>query len=386
MNKKILIVEDDLESLKLIGLMLQRRGYKIVAANAGDQALKKAEDEEPDLIILDVMMPGMNGYEVCRQLRSNPQTSHLPVIMFTAKALVEDKTAGFAAGADDYLTKPIHPTELVSHVEGLLQRPDQAQRALRRQTRARVVGIMGAKGGVGTSTLAVNLALAVNQLGDQTRAPSHEPQVGLVELRASQGSTALMLGQMPDGSWAGLLGHGIDELNGEVVERYLAVHETGLRFLPALFQPETAMFGLEPRAVEAVLDHLCAATDDLLLDLGSALDPATEKALAYCDTLVVVTEPERICLTLAQVLLDEVRARSVAPADVRIALVERSRASTAYSYAKVEEFLRCKLVAVIQPADEVLRQAAERGEPVVLSYPDSEIATQYLKLSQDLHL
>jgi DNA-binding response OmpR family regulator len=386
MNEKILIVEDDLESLKLIGLMLQRRGYKIVAANAGDQALKKAEDEEPDLIILDVMMPGINGYEVCRQLRSNPQTSHLPVIMFTAKALVEDKTAGFAAGADDSLTKPIHPTELVSHVEGLLQRPGQAKRAGRHQSRARVIGIMGAKGGVGTSTLAVNLAVAANQLSARTLEQPHEPQVSLVELRASQGSTALMLGQMPDGRWAGLLGHDIDDLNGEIVERYLATHETGLRFLPALFQPETTMFGLEPGYVEVVLDHLCAATDDLFLDLGSALDPATEQALAFCDTLVIVTEPERICLTLAQVLLDEVRARSIGPADVRIVLVERSLAGTAYSYVKIEEFLRCKLVGVIQPADEVLRQAAERGQPVVLSYPESEIAAQYLKLSQDLHV
>ena len=95
MSEKILIVDDDLESLKLISLMLQRRGYEVTAAQSGEQALSKIENENPNLIILDVMMPDMDGYEVCRYLRANPQTSHLPVIMFTAKTLVGDKVAGF---------------------------------------------------------------------------------------------------------------------------------------------------------------------------------------------------------------------------------------------------------------------------------------------------
>ena len=120
MNKKIMIVDDDLESLKLVGLMLQRRGYEIVAAHSGDQALSKAKIEPPDLVILDIMMPGLDGYQVCQQLRADPTTARMPVIMFTAKTLVGDKVAGFQAGADDYLTKPIHPNELVSHVEALL--------------------------------------------------------------------------------------------------------------------------------------------------------------------------------------------------------------------------------------------------------------------------
>ncbi len=127
MSKKILIVDDDPDSLKLIELMLQRRGYTVVSAQSGNQALEDVKTEKPDLIILDVMMPGMDGHQVCRKLRANAQTTHLPVIMFTAKSLVGDKVAGFQAGADDYLTKPIHPVELVSHVQALLQRSEQAR-------------------------------------------------------------------------------------------------------------------------------------------------------------------------------------------------------------------------------------------------------------------
>src|SRR5512139_1657118 len=95
MAEKILIVDDDIDSLKLIGLMLQRQGYEITAANAGAQALAKAAAETPELIILDVMMPDMDGYEVCRRLRADARTRGIPVIMFTAKTLVDDKVAGF---------------------------------------------------------------------------------------------------------------------------------------------------------------------------------------------------------------------------------------------------------------------------------------------------
>src|SRR5512135_511445 len=120
--QKILVVDDDRDSLKLIGLMLQRRGYQISVAQTGAQALVKAENESPDLIILDVMMPDIDGYEVCRRLRVNPQTARLPIIMFTAKTQVTDKVAGFQAGADDYLTKPTQPRELFGHVKAVLAR------------------------------------------------------------------------------------------------------------------------------------------------------------------------------------------------------------------------------------------------------------------------
>src|SRR5260370_5126814 len=109
MGEKILIVDDDIDSLKLIGLMLQRQGYEIAAASAGGQAVTKAAQEHPDLIILDVMMPDMDGFEVCRRLRADPNTVGIPIIMFTARTLVDDKMTGFETGADDYLLKPTPP-------------------------------------------------------------------------------------------------------------------------------------------------------------------------------------------------------------------------------------------------------------------------------------
>ncbi len=111
MAEKILIIDDDLDTLRLVGLMLQKQGYSIMAASSGAQGLEMAFESPPDLVLLDVMMPGMDGYEVARQLRANGLTVNIPILMFTAKSQLDDKVSGFEAGADDYLTKPTHPSE-----------------------------------------------------------------------------------------------------------------------------------------------------------------------------------------------------------------------------------------------------------------------------------
>lgn len=122
MPEKILVVDNDIDSLKLIGLMLQRQGYEIMVAQGGQQALQKAAEVHPDLIVLDVMLSDIDGYEVCRRLRAHPATKETPILIFTARGMVDDKVAGFEAGADDYLTKPTHPAELASRVRAVLDR------------------------------------------------------------------------------------------------------------------------------------------------------------------------------------------------------------------------------------------------------------------------
>src|SRR5574337_725293 len=98
MSEKILIVDDDLDTLRLVGLMLQRQGYQISAATNGEQGITKAIEENPDLVLLDVMMPDMDGYEVTRRLRRNPTTKSIPILMFTAKTQLDDKVTGFEVG------------------------------------------------------------------------------------------------------------------------------------------------------------------------------------------------------------------------------------------------------------------------------------------------
>ena len=118
--KRILIVEDNPSVLKATSYILEKEGYEVLTAVDGLDGLKKAKEENPDLLILDVMLPGIDGFEICHSLRAEAQTAHLPILMFSAKGQETDKATGLKVGADEYLTKPVERTVLLSKVEALL--------------------------------------------------------------------------------------------------------------------------------------------------------------------------------------------------------------------------------------------------------------------------
>jgi two-component system alkaline phosphatase synthesis response regulator PhoP len=120
MNSKILVVEDDPSALRLASYTLEQEGYQVITATDGLEGLRKARDEHPDLIILDIMLPGLDGYEVCQQLRRAPETAKLLILILSAKAREIDKETGLKMGADDYLSKPADPSTIVTKVRTLL--------------------------------------------------------------------------------------------------------------------------------------------------------------------------------------------------------------------------------------------------------------------------
>ena len=117
MAKKILAVDDEKHIVRLIQVNLERAGYEVVTAGDGKEALEKVKSENPDMIVLDVMMPYMDGFEVLRTLKADQATRDIPVIMLTAKAQDADVFRGWQSGVDSYLTKPFNPMELLSFIE-----------------------------------------------------------------------------------------------------------------------------------------------------------------------------------------------------------------------------------------------------------------------------
>lgn len=126
-HEHIMVVDDEEDILELVGYNLERIGYKVTRVDSGEDALRIARNKEPDLILLDLMLPGIDGLEVCRLLKQDNRTSSIPIIMLTARGDEADVVAGLEVGADDYITKPFSPRVMLARVKTVLRRAGDAQ-------------------------------------------------------------------------------------------------------------------------------------------------------------------------------------------------------------------------------------------------------------------
>ena len=173
MRDRVLVVDDEPDVRMLLRTNLRAAGFDVLEASNGSEGLSIAKHEMPTVIILDLMMPEMSGIEVCRALRKHPPTSRIPILMLTAKTAEEDKVAGFEVGADDYVTKPFSPREVVLRVRAVARRkPDQgvakpipARAGLITMDRAEMSATIGGKKLVLTSTEFRLLELLVRRAG-----------------------------------------------------------------------------------------------------------------------------------------------------------------------------------------------------------------------------
>lgn len=380
MSAKILIIDDDLDTLKLVGVMLQRQGYEISAAADGRQGLAKALTEKPDVILLDVMMPEMDGYEVARQLRKNPQTQSTPILMFTAKTQLDDKVIGFEVGADDYLTKPTHPSELQAHVRALLDRvTDQASAESPPTPQAqpgRIVGVIGPRGGLGVSTVACNLAGAFYS---RTQA-----EVILAELTPGRGTLGMELGTPSPRGLNRLLSGKPTEINREKVESVLVAHGSGLKLLLASENPRDVSLAAQARHFAVLVPCLASMARYVVLDLGSGLPPYVEGILPLCNDRVVVTEASPNTVGQTRIMLDEITALGIDPTSISVVLNNRMRSDTQMLWTEVQKLLGHPLASILTPAPELLMQAARLHIPAVLAEPTNATSQQILKFADEI--
>jgi pilus assembly protein CpaE len=377
MTEKILIIDDDVDTLRLVGLMLQRQGYDISAASNGTQGLEKALEERPNLILLDVMMPDMDGYEVTRRLRKNPATVAIPILMFTAKTQLDDKVTGFEVGADDYLTKPTHPTELQAHVKALLARVVQKDATeistASHEHHGYVIGVLSARGGLGVSSLAANLAA-----GLLTRAQS---DVILAELTPGQGTLGMDLGAPNQKGLTELLQGNVVEVTREKVQSFLVSHNSGLKLLLASENPRDVTLTSQVQNYETIVSRLASLANFVVLDLGNGLPAFVQKVLPMCSERIIVVEGVPGSIQNTKLLIDEITNLKIDRKSINVVLNNRMRSEAQMQLSQVQEKLGHSIAITLTPAPEAFLQATRLQTPAVICQPTNMTSQQFLKLA-----
>jgi CheY-like chemotaxis protein len=380
MAEKILIVDDDLDTLRLVGLMLQHQGYRINAANSGIQAIAMSQTDKPDLILLDIMMPDMDGYEVARKLRADPATNAIPIIMFTAKTQVDDKVEGFEAGADDYLTKPTQPRELFAHIKAVLARGKKLSipvpAATSTRNRGYVTGVMGVKGGLGISTLALNLGIS---LQDRSK-----KNVIIAEFRPGFGSMGLDLGFLNPGGLCRLIEGSPEEINESSIDSELYLHKSGVRLLVASYNPADAKFLAAVDNFEAISRYLAYMAAHIVIDLGPGITPITDRILTNCDEIIVVLEPIPNTIVRTLALVEELAKKGFGEGRVNTVLYNRQRTEMQYTLAQVQMEYQHPISIVFTAAPELTYQCSKANVPLVMQHPDNLTSQQFAKLADNI--
>ncbi len=232
---QILVIDDEPLFHRMIEYALEPLGCSIEKAPDGFVGLQKAHATQPDVIICDVMMPGITGYEVTRRLRREAAFAQTPILILTSEAEIQDKLNAFEVGADDHVAKPFDPAELAARVGVLLRRSEalkatQLNRQLRNE-KARLIAVHSLRGGVGCSSIAVNLASALHELWG---APTL-----IMDLAVTAGQVALMLNSPIRRTWADLANCIPEELDQNVLDSVISLSGSNLQYMPPRPAPGT---------------------------------------------------------------------------------------------------------------------------------------------------
>jgi CheY-like chemotaxis protein/MinD-like ATPase involved in chromosome partitioning or flagellar assembly len=373
--EKILIVDDDMETVKFLSIFLKRQGYETLEAKDGIQALTIANEQIPDLIVLDVMMPGIDGFEVTRSLRRQPETALIPILMFTAKTQTEDKETGYQSGVDIYLTKPIHPLELQVNIKALLTQKQARAKSL--ENKGYVVGVVAAKGGLGVSTIALNLAAAFKQ--------NTGLEVIAVETRPGQGYWAYELGISDASGLCNLLRMNGPELTRSVIEQQLQPTAFGVPVMLATdnsgdFDCITAL-----NQFDTIVQELSLMAGLVVLDIGTSFHPAYRILVDLCDEIILVVEPLPISVKRTRALFMELKSLNFGSAKaLSLVTVNRTRSEMSLTSSQIESILGQAVLLGFPPEPELAYQAGERSTPIYLLHPTSVIAKQFEMLARSV--
>lgn len=374
---RILVVDDERASQELLRRLLSQEGYEVVSAASGDDGFNKATRQVPDVAVISAVLPGVDGYALCRRLRQTAVTHALPILMLATKGDVADKIAGFEAGADDVLTKPFEPAELLYRLKRYLARPQAPTPRPVEEPRARgrIIVCFGSKGGVGKTTIAVNLAVALKQRTSQ--------RVALFDADFFFGDVGIHLNLPTTRTVLDLLDRA-DRFDSAVADEVLVPHSSGLEALLGPTHPEDAD-QITPEHMEQVLTFLAHQYDYVVVDTQPSYDDRMLMVLDQADAILVIVTPEVGPLKNTSLLLDLAVKLGLSLSKVHI-VVNRANSNVGIESVEIERALQHQVAYRVVSGGRPVVLSVNRGVPLVVEQPDHPFSQQILKMADQVKM
>lgn len=363
---KILIVDDDKDILRLMQFTLEKSGHQVFLATNGPQGLALLKSDPPDLIIADIMMPEMTGYEFTRQVRETPGARNLPLLIYSARFQPIDRQTAIEAGATDYLPKNISPAEIVSRVASLLQPGDTAQTPQANP----MLAFFSLRGGVGVTSLAVNVGVAL--------ALSRKQPISLTDLNPVAGHAGLLLNLRPKQTLHSII-KTEPPYTEQTIRSGLTAHSSGLQLLASPLIPDALP---DLGRVKTLINQLRALFACNLVDLPHTFATITHESLSDVTKLVLVLSPDVPSLQSAAAATQLLNKQGFDPQKI-VPVLNRNTPLPGLSAEVIEKTLRRPLAAEI-PFEPKMLSAINNGNPLVLYSPQSVATTAIAQLAAKL--
>jgi pilus assembly protein CpaE len=371
MAAKILVVDDDPNVQRLLSYTLKQEGYEVVMAADGAEGFRLWGAEGPALILLDVMLPKLDGYQVATKIRAEEVDAHVPIIMLTAEAEVEQKIRGLRAGADDYLVKPFHPAELLARIKSLLARFAPKDLLVGRPPLGHVLAFYGAKGGVGTTTIAINVAIALQrELGRR---------VCLVDANLQFGDHRVFLDLGLDRKSI-VDAVSAPTIDADLLRGVLVEHDSKIDLLLAPPTPEQAELVTKEHLTQ-VIDVLRGLYDYVVVDVDKRLDDMNLGVFDAAEQLFVVLTADLSCLKNVRLVLETLAHIGYEGDRVKLVL-NRSNAFTGINAKTAEGALRHPIDLQVLNEYRGAISALNSGAPVMSTKADSPLGRSFHDLAR----
>ena len=378
---KVLVVDDDLNIQRVLVFTLKQEGYEVHVASDGQAGVEMAASIAPDLILMDVGMPKLDGYAATQQIRAAESGTRIPIIMLTAEADVEQRVRGLRAGADDDIVKPFHPLELIARIKALLARSGggQQRKTAEKTTLGRLACFYPAKGGVGTTTIAINTAIAL--------AARMKRKTALFDANLQFGDMRVFLDLSPNSS---SIVNAIteSELDGELLKKLLVDHHSGMELLLAPPNPESADIVAErqrtdPASLSNILALLRRSHDYTLVDMAKTIDDFNLQLFDEADLIFVVMTADLSCLKNVRLVLQTMDSLGYERGKIQLVL-NRSNAYTGINVDNAESALGRKIDHQIINEYRGAISALNSGVPFMSSRPEGPLGQSVAKFAVEL--